>query len=762
MNDNFNLDELKESLRNYEETPKATFTLDDILRDIQKSDDVKNEQSAETETVPQTDEAVTQVVSDEDTSASDPAVTSIEDEVVKPEGVSITDAFEAIKNDKSVHVSDSEPTADYQKTDTPTVDDYEEEEKKQESVEITSEIQHERFFNTETFNTIKQSKESGVKSSLASFAKGEEEQDDGEEEYFYTSELTEEIDDFESPEEKEDILLELKKMNSSASFKSSVTFLLTVVSAIVFLCSSFGLNVPGINLTEGSKFFVIISLAISVLATVINFNSIIKGAASVIKFSCTQETMLLLAFLSNLALDLSYIINDVTFGGRYISFDFIYMLLLLFNIFAKKIMAKNILKNFHIASSGGQKTVVNRPEMEEIANDIILETGNGGDILYATKSKFVSDFIRNSFKDFELCSKKSRLSLILSIAVIGFSVFIYITSKSGAHALAYLAGAFTVITPVLHTFSFAVPIFVNSRKARKFGGAIVGSETAYLLKDSQTMIVDDSDVFNVTLNGIRLYGDSSVDEAIEYLCSLYGTVGGPLKPLFMDMLGDNVVSLPRADEIYYHENKGYSCLIHSKVFVVGSKSLIDHFGIEVDDSEFEIIYRQKQKNVLFVAYDGKLMGVFLLSYAFAHGVSKAFSIFENDQINVAIAERDANVSMSLINSCHKFEDDNTVRIMNFRTARNCFSKFEIKNKTASLLLSNTGLKGIAAAFHGCKAMLFAIKANNVIRIISSLMAMFLITFLLLFSEPSFTLPTHILIFQLLWSVPVLFVSLFSK
>jgi hypothetical protein len=189
---------------------------------------------------------------------------------------------------------------------------------------------------------------------------------------------------------------------------------------------------------------------------------------------------------------------------------------------------------------------------------------------------------------------------------------------------------------------------------------------------------------------------------------------------------------------------------------------MDHFDIPVDDSEFEIIYQQKSKNVLFVAFDQKLMGVFLLTYSLSHGVSKAFSLIESDQMNVAVVERDANVTLSLLNNSYKSSDTDLFKIIRFKTAQKFFGKFIIQNKTPSILLSKTGLKGIAAAIHGCRSMLFAMKANRVIRIISSLMAIILFTFLLIFSEPSVKLPLHILVYHGLWSLPVLFVSLFSK
>ncbi len=732
MDEKFNLDDLKQMISDYD-TRKTEFTLDDIIKTEQEIEDIKPSNE-------------------------------INSDVIKPDSVSITGAFEAIRSEKSNHSNDItvksvEPqiNKDYEIEDDNIVEN-----DAKPSVEIVAEIEPKRYFNTEQFESIKNKESVDMKESIASFTKGLEEEDDGEEEYINSFDETEEIDDFETLDEREDILLDLKKMNSSAAFKSSLTFILTLISGLMFLALQLGVSVPGLAITSGSKLFLTFVLSISVVASIVNINSLFKGLLSLVKLKCTPETMIFLAFVSNTLLNLFYLLGNTSFNGDFISFDFVYMLLLMFNIMSKKILAKNILKNFMIASSEGQKTVVDRPEMEEIANDIILETGNGGDILYATKSRFVTDFIHNSFKDFDICSKHSPFYTFCCVIIFALSVLTYFLTKNFVHMLAYSAGAFCVVTPLLLTFSQAVPIFNNSNRARRFGGAIVGSESAYALEDAQTLIVDDSDVFNVALNGIRMFGDTEIDECILYLCSLYNTVGGPLKNLFTDMLSESIPSIPRCDEVYYHETMGFSCLIHSKVFVVGNKNLMNHFGIEVDDSEFEIIYQQKSKNVLFVAYDGKLMGVFLLTYSLSHGVSKAFSLFENDQINVAIAERDANITTSLLYNNFKTSDKSLFSIMNFRTARNCFSKFELKNKTPSILLSNTGLKGIAAAFHGCRAMLFAMKANQVIKTISSLMAIVLITFLLVFSAPSLSLPMHIIAYQLLWSLPILFVSLFSK
>ena len=225
---------------------------------------------------------------------------------------------------------------------------------------------------------------------------------------------------------------------------------------------------------------------------------------------------------------------------------------------------------------------------------------------------------------------------------------------------------------------------------------------------------------------------------------------------------DDILSLPRIDEIYYHDTMGYSGLIHSKVFIVGNKKLMDHFGVEVDDSEYEIIYQQKSKHVLFVAYDGKLMGVFLLSYALSPGVSKAFSVCEKNQIAVCIAERDAGVNEKTLFNVYQPKEKVLFNIISFRTARKCFDKFELSNKMPSLLISNTGIKGLATSLHCCKTMSFAHKTNNIIGTMASIIAVPLVTFLLLLSEPTSALSAQVLLYHVLWAVPALFVSLFSK
>lgn len=760
MADKFDLDNIKSFIASSENSGNSdNFSLDDILKDFSKK---PHEEQSETVIVEKKTE-LEQTPAEEKTQTNDNP-TVIDDEIEKPEGFSLTGAFEAIKSEKTTEKDIEDTQSEVSETeieDKGTEDSPEQlnEEVKQPK-EIFDTIEHKRYFNTDTFNSIKSKSSTTVKESIASFANGVEEEDDGEEQYIKPYEPTEEIDDYTSEEDKDAIIAELKKLTSSSSLRVLFTFILCAISALFFAVSNSWITLPGINIETDFKTFTIISMGLSVISALVNFNSIINGFKSIVKLKFNAEAFIVSILLINVILNVCYLTKQSADSVVFVSFDFVISLFLLVNIYSKKIIAKTIYKNFLITSSDGCKSVINTPNNEEALNDIILETGCQSDIVYASKTEFVSDFIEKSFADFE--SKNSKIEGVLFFLSLIMTIVCFVYKQSLEASLIYFISALSLTCPLLFAFSFAAPLYINSKKACKNGGVVLGSKSASTLKDVQTLIVDDSDIFNASLNGIRLYGDSSIDDAILYLNALYSKVGGPLTSLFADMLSENIVSLPRIDDIYYHETMGYSGLIHSKVFVAGNKKLMDHFGVEVDDSEYEIIYQQKSKHVLFVAYDGKLMGVFLLSYTLSHGVKKAFEICEKNQIAVCIAERDPNVNAKTLFGAYTPKEKVLFNIISFRTARKCFDKFETQHKSSSLIISHTGIKGLAVALSCCKTMMFAFKTNKVIRILASVLALPLVSFLLYFSDASAYLSAQILIYQLLWSLPILFVSLFSK
>ena len=593
------------------------------------------------------------------------------------------------------------------------------------------------------------------------FALGDNEEEDVEGEEISIPEPTEEIDDYENEEEREDIAAELKRLKSSASFKTLLTFIFACLSGVLFAALRSGFSLPGIDIAYDIGVYIPFILGVSVVATLINAVSIINGIKSIFKLKFISESFLVLIFVFSSILDICYIVLK-TPAQECIVFDFLYVLMLMFCINSKRIITNNIYKSFSVVSADGSKMVMDNDQNDEFINDIIVDTGCSNDIAYAARSNFISNYISRSFTDYDLCNKFSAPGRILFILPLVAALINYFVLGSFTTCIKTLVGILMAVTPLLQGTNFAVSVYTNGKKSRKNGGAIVGVDSCFELNDVQTVVIDDSDIFTAALNGIRFYGDSNADDMILYLNSLYSVTGGPLKALFGNMLSEDIKKLPRIDDIYYHDNMGYSSLINSKIFLAGNKELMEHFGIEIDDGDFETIYKQKSKHILFTAYNGKLCGVFLISYSLSYGVSRAFEAYEKDQVCVVIAQHDQNINYETLFYHYATEEKLLFKIMNFGNAQKCIQKFKTSNTTPSQVVSRTGILGLAYALHGCKSIKFALSAAKVIKIISSVIALGLMTFLAFFSGMTAALPLQILAYHILWAVPSMFVSVFSK
>lgn len=73
---------------------------------------------------------------------------------------------------------------------------------------------------------------------------------------------------------------------------------------------------------------------------------------------------------------------------------------LLFNVLAKKKIAANIKKNFKLIAMDGDKLTVSVPPSCEANNDLILETGEGGEVMFAHRTGLVSHYIEHSYSEF--------------------------------------------------------------------------------------------------------------------------------------------------------------------------------------------------------------------------------------------------------------------------------------------------------------------------------------------------------------------------
>ena len=214
------------------------------------------------------------------------------------------------------------------------------------------------------------------------------------------------------------------------------------------------------------------------------------------------------------------------------------------------------------------------------------------------------------------------------------------------------------------------------------------------------------------------------------------------------------------DDIYYHEGLGYSCLIHSKLFLIGNKELMEQFNIEFPAEFFNLKLKESHFPV-YVAYHKSAEGVFITSYERSKRTADAIDLIEKEGVSVGIVSGNFLFNLDVLKRLYPSIQLDLFHLISPKTGAECKKLLECQEKSSDLLASISGPKGLAACLYGASKLLSALKINTVIRVVYPLIAMALMFFIALAGYSANT-ALQILAFQAIWFLPVWTVCTFCK
>lgn len=616
------------------------------------------------------------------------------------------------------------------------------------------------------FDQIKNSKSetepSSNKSALRRFLDGEEDENDEEEEYVGNLPLSDEqpqdIDDFENEDERDEIYRDLKNIVGKMAVKTLAFFCISLASLYLFAAQFYPVLFGG---DASGIFYNVTLLLVDVSCLLLSFGIFSSGLKLLLRGRADTDSLLAIMTISLILVRVVEMIKPELIPYSMV-LEPMLAIGLFFNVRAKKKIASNIKNNFKLASMRDYKLTVSTPASCEAINNLILETGEGGGAMFAHKTKLLSRYIDHSYSDFNYDEKFSRYFFVCIILIIGGTVAVSQLGSLG-EALLFPAAALALSVPFFSRYYFALSIFKNGKKIRKKGGVLTSAASAKALEDSDLMIISEEDFLEndaVLLQGVKAIGNLQIDDLITNIAALFNYVGTPLKPLFLKMIDQNSIALPRVDDIYYHEGLGYSCLIHSKLFLIGNKELMEQFNIEFPAEFFNLKLKESHFPV-YVAYHKSAEGIFITSYERSKRTADAIELIEKECVGVGIVSGNFLFNLDMLKRLYPSIQSNLFHLISPKTGAECKKLLECQEKSSDLLASISGPKGLAACLYGASKLLSALKINTVIRVIYPLIAMALMFFIALAGYSANT-ALQILAFQAIWFLPVWMVCTFCK
>jgi len=465
------------------------------------------------------------------------------------------------------------------------------------------------------------------------------------EEEEYTGEM---LDDFTSPADVKSISHDLKTTMRQLTVRLLGTGLSCAVLILAaFICEA-GFT-PGNTVLNGAIGYAVVSLIFLLVAVGFCGKVIRNGLSSLLELRPNSDSAASVAVLAAFIQTLSvFFYIDTLAAGQIHLYAGIAAGILFLNTLGKLTMVRRIYSNFRFVASREDKYAVRLVEDHNAALKLTGSTVvSNPAVAYQQKADFLKRFLQISYEPDPAETASQALAPVSLIASLLLCVIALLVTGDPALSLTAFAAACCVSTAVMNMVAVNLPIGRLSQRLRRAGAMVSGYEGIRRMSAVNAVLVDAAELFprgTVVLNGVKPFAEENLEDAILAAGAMMQTVGGPLCSVFEQVLNEFEGELPEVTEARYDEKGGVIGTVDGHKVLFGSHALLHSFGISTPGQMEEQKYTNRNRQVLYVAMDGVLCAMFILTYNADR--KKRADIRELEMNGVAMVVRSADVNLT--------------------------------------------------------------------------------------------------------------------
>lgn len=563
--------------------------------------------------------------------------------------------------------------------------------------------------------------------------------------------------DYKTKDDRQTILTSLLKKKSRVNIQAIIScvlfgilLLMTVLKDTEYLPQA---------IAENDKFFITASV-LSLLTVAVNFNIFLhgfnfkKGINS--DFSVSVLSLIISAQTLAFAVHEDLWLNNGVFLGSALAFAYILALL------GKQQILVRIIDNFDFIINSGETYC-----LENIANVLdvkVLCRGNVDEedaiIKTSVKTDLPTNFMEISCKT-EPSDKTTRVLTPLMVFLSGLLFIIIGLKDNWGTGINTAVCALTISTPVSLLFIMNNVLTDISAELDKYGARVCGFEGAQMAASTDAVVLEAANLFGThgcDLHGIKVFNNTKIDDAIIYAAAVIIKTKSPLAHVFDNVIIGKQSILPKVDSVQYEEQMGTSAWVYHKKVLVGNRNLLINHGVNVPKISFEQKYTRRNRKALYLAVDGKIMAMFVVSYSADPDLKRELIKLEKTGITLIVKSSDPYINEESLTNLFDLPKG-YIKVMNRQAAR-VFEKYSDMQveKSPAYVVHNGTAKGLISSMRG------ALTVNGTKRIIAflttfgSTLGFATVAILGIVGWYSQITDTAIIVSQIVWGAFVLAVS----
>lgn len=575
------------------------------------------------------------------------------------------------------------------------------------------------------------------------------------------------VEDYTGEEDEKSILYELNHNIRKLFMRSLLSGIIAAVVVVLTIVTRIFPNAICSAVPFAPAAYAILLFILMAASLVLNRVAMLSGLSPLVHIKGNSDTAVAVAGAAGMV---QIIVSFFCFGdlnGFHVNYYTVIPMLAFFaNNVGKLYMVLRVKDNFKFVSSKGQKYASKIYNNESVAMQMMSGTAADRPIIaYQHKTEFPSNFLKISYAPDPSEDLASKLAPITTIASIIIAVMYGVVKLSFADALNAFALITAVSVPVATLLSVNAPVRKLCKTLLSYGSMLSGYPSVKQFCDSTAIMIDANELFpaeSISLEGIKTFEDYGIDESLLCGIAILKEAQNPIANAFDSVVAETEETLPEVESVLYEDEIGLVGWIKSERILVGSRTLMEKYSVEVPNMEYEEKYTSQGRQVTYLSRAGRLVAMFVTRYTPDAQLKAEMQRAETNGISFLIRTTDYNVTNDLVAKLYDLFY-RSIKVLPTGLG-NVLREAEdtVEETSRSYLITNGKAASLARAVTGCVKIKHNISLSIIIQLIAVIFGLLVASTLSLYAGVQVMGSLEVLIYALFWGAAAVFAPAVQK
>lgn len=575
------------------------------------------------------------------------------------------------------------------------------------------------------------------------------------------------VEDYTGEEDEKSILYELNHNIRKLFMRSLLSGIIAAVVVILTIVTRLFPSAICSAVPFAPAAYAILLFILMAASLVLNRVAMLSGLSPLVHIKGNSDTAVAVAGAAGMV---QIIVSFFCLGdlnGFHVNYYTVIPMLAFFaNNVGKLYMVLRVKDNFKFVSSKGQKYASKIYNNESVAMQMMSGTAADRPIIaYQHKTEFPSNFLKISYAPDPSEDLASKLAPITTIASIIIAVMYGVVKLSFADALNAFALITAVSVPVATLLSVNAPVRKLCKTLLSYGSMLSGYPSVKQFCDSTAIMIDANELFpaeSISLEGIKTFEDYGIDESLLCGIAILKEAQNPIANAFDSVVAETEETLPEVESVLYEDEIGLVGWIKSERILVGSRTLMEKYSVEVPNMEYEEKYTSQGRQVTYLSRAGRLVAMFVTRYTPDAQLKAEMQRAETNGISFLIRTTDYNVTNDLVAKLYDLFY-RSIKVLPTGLG-NVLREAEdtVEETSRSYLITNGKAASLARAVTGCVKIKHNISLSIIIQLIAVIFGLLVASTLSLYAGVQVMGSLEVLIYALFWGAAAVFAPAVQK